>query len=152
MLKYEIYNLEVCKRIYVHRGRNAKMRMLIVEDDKRKLHKILEILKPEFEYDVATCEKDAMQLAKHKEYEVLITDMQFPKEKGETVQRNAGVELIKKMKETHKEKMPKIIVYSLISIEKVWERLGEITPKEYIVQVVFHQNLEVLLKKVKEEI
>ena len=93
-----------------------------------------------------------MQLAKHKEYEVLITDMQFPKEKGETVQRNAGVELIKKMKETHKEKMPKIIVYSLISIEKVWERLGEIPPKEYIGQVVFHQNLEVLLKKVKEEI
>lgn len=56
------------------------------------------------------------------------------------------------MKETHKEKMPKIIVYSLISIEKVWERLGEIPPKEYIGQVVFHQNLEVLLKKVKEEI
>ncbi len=127
-------------------------RILIVEDNRIKLHTVLDIIKTEYEYDVATCEKDAMQLAKHKEYEVLITDMQFPKEKGETVQRNAGVELIKKMKETHKEKMPKIIVYSLISIEKVWERLGEIPPKEYIGQVVFHQNLEVLLKKVKEEI
>lgn len=128
------------------------MRILIVEDDRRKLHTILEILKPEFEYDVAVCEKDAMQLAMQKEYDILITDMQFPKEKGETVQRNAGVELVKKMRETCKEKMPKIIVYSLISIEKVWERLGEMPPKEYIGQVVFRQNLEVLLRKVKGEI
>ena len=128
------------------------MRILIVEEDKRKLHTILEILKPEFEYDVAMCEKEAMRLAMQNEYEVLITDMQFPKEKGETVQRNAGVELIKKMRETCKGKMPKIIVYSLIPIEKVWERLGEMPPEEYIGQVVFRQNLEVLLRKVKGEI
>lgn len=128
------------------------MKILIVEDDKRKLHTILDILSPEVKYDVAMCEKEAMRLAMQKKYEVLITDMQFPKEKGKQVQKNAGVELIRKMKKACKEKMPKIIVYSLIPVEKVWERLGETPPKEYIGQVVFRQNLEVLLRKVKEEI
>lgn len=126
-------------------------RILIVEDDRIKLHTVLDIIKPEYEYDVAVCEKDAMRLAMQKEYDILITDMQFPKEKGETAQRNAGVELIKKMRETCKEKMPKVIVYSLIPITNVWENLGETPPDEYVGQVVFGQELEAMLKKIKEE-
>ena len=126
-------------------------KILIVEDDRLKLHTILDIIKPEFEYDVAVCEKDAMRLAMQKEYDILITDMQFPKEKGENVQKNAGPELIKKLKEIYKEKMPKIIVYSLIPITNVWEKLGEVPPKEYIGQIVFGQELKNVLEQIKEE-
>lgn len=126
-------------------------RILIVEDDRIKLHTVLDIIKPEYEYDVAVCETDAMQLAMQNEYEVLITDMQFPKEKEGLICRNAGPELIKKLKELYKEKMPKVIVYSLIPITNVWERLGETPPDEYVGQVVFGRELETMLKRIKEE-
>lgn len=125
-------------------------KILIVEDDRLKLHTILDIIKSEFEYDVAVCEKDAMRLAMQKEYDILITDMQFPKRKGENIQKNAGPELIKKLKGIYKEKTPQIIVYSLIPITNIWERLGEIPPKEYIGQAIFGQDLENMLKQIKE--
>lgn len=126
-------------------------RILIVEDNRVKLHTVLDIIKTEYEYDVAVCETDAMRLAMQKEYDILITDMQFPKEKEGLIFRNAGPELIKKLKELYKEKMPKIIVYSLIPITNVWGNLGETPPDEYIGQIVFWQELEAMLKRIKEE-
>ena len=77
--------------------------------------------------------------------------MQFPKEKEGPIERNAGPELIKKLKELYKEKMPKVIVNSLIPITNVWERLGETPPDEYVGQVVFVRDLEAMLKKIKGE-
>jgi len=141
----EKLNIAIHEWIITKRKKHPKV--LIVEDSDRKLKAIYKVLVQMkiSNIKISNTFKDAENVYKNEELDLIILDMQFPYKGKEDIEHDAGAKLIKKLSKTYNNqnrKMPKIIVYSTIPMETVWKDYREEIPKEYLGQTVFAKHLK----------
>lgn len=146
----EIQLREILSR---HMTKSKAKKVLVVEDEKPKLQRIIGVLEQlELNYVIASySEKAKEECFKNYDVDIIICDMKFPIKKDGELVTDCGINLLDEIENTYKvakKTMPPTIVYSTIDIEEIWRKQGKTSPKWFVAQTIVPMDLKYILKSV----
>lgn len=135
-------------------SKTVEKKVLVIEDEEPKLQRItrvLELLEVN-NYIIASYAEEAKEKCfSNYDVDIIISDMQFPIEKGGAVVTDSGINLINEIENAYKvakKTMPSIVVYSTIDIVEIWKKQGKIVPEWFVAQTIVPMDLKYILKSI----